>query len=394
MCLPRCPTYLETRDERESPRGRISLMRGLASGALQAAPGTTAHLDRCLGCRACEAVCPSGVPYGSLLDDTRSLLRAGRPLRSWSRILLDQVLMHPKRLRRLTALLRLYERSGAQGLARWSRFLGISSLRRLEALLRPLQRPQPYAELYPAVGPERGRVALFLGCVAQELDRETLGSAIRLLTHLGYAVHIPPAQGCCGALHLHLGDRVRADALARCNVEAFASLPAMPVLWTASGCGAALKEYAREASGHDAQSFASRTMDVSEFLSRIPWPQTPALRPFRARVAVHDPCSLRHVLKSTAPTYQLLRRLPEAEVVALGENEICCGSAGAYLLTQPVLAERLLHRKLRQVDAARPQLVATSNVGCALQLAGGMRRTHRSVEVLHPVTLLARQLAE
>ena len=401
LCLPHCPTYLKTRDEGESPRGRIALMHALAGGELELSARLEQHLDRCLACRACEAVCPSGVPYGELIDATRAEIERRRP-RPWPqrlarRIALDGLIARKPMLRAAGNLLRAYQRVGLQRLLQRSGMLRRLGVERLEALL-PALPPRPHwRDYYPPRGELRGRVALFTGCITELADAPTLQAAISVLTGLGMGVHVPRDQVCCGALHLHNGAPEQACRLAARNLAAFGSLDVDAVVSVASGCGAQLREYDRlmrgYAPGPDAVARFSRSVrDISEFLAGLAWPSEIEIKPLPVRVAVHDPCSLTHVMRRQHDPYTLLGRIPGVELIPLPDNARCCGAAGSYLLTQPGMAQALLEDKIARLRALAPAILVTSNVGCALHLAAGIRQAGIAIEVLHPVVLLERQL--
>ena len=401
LCLPHCPTYLKTRDEGESPRGRIALMHALAGGELQLSARLEQHLDHCLACRACEAVCPSGVPYGELIDATRAEIKRRRP-RPWPQrlarcIALDGLIARKPVLRAAGNLLRAYQRVGLQRLARRSGVLRRLGLERMDALL-PALPPRPrWRDYYPPRGELRGRVALFTGCVAELLDAPALHAAISVLTRLGLGVHVPSDQVCCGALHLHNGAPDQARRLAARNLAAFGSLDADAVVSVASGCGAQLREYDRLMHGcapePDAVArFSLSVQDISQFLAGLAWPPEIELEPLPVRVAVHDPCSLTHVMRRPRDPYALLGRIPGIELTPLPDNARCCGAAGSYLLTQPGMAQALLEDKIAHLRALAPAVLVTSNISCALHLAAGIRQAGLAIEVLHPVVLLERQL--
>lgn len=394
LCLPHCPTYRLTGDEGESPRGRISLISALAAGQLPRSPRLEAHLDQCLACRACEDVCPSRVPYGRLIDAGRALLHEQRPAGRIDRYLVEPLvtalLTRRGLMRAATRVLRVAQRLGALAAARrLSAARGGMPSRMLRYLpaLPPVTRWQP---CYPAAGPERGQVALFLGCVNPVLDPRGVDAAIRVLTRLGYTVRIPEGQVCCGALHLHSGRRETAARLARRNLEAFRSADIEAVISLASACGATLTEYPELLQG---AGLARPCTDISRFLTRCEWPQGPAADRAPLRVAVHDPCSLKRVLHQDTSVYDLLNRLPEARIAPLPGNAVCCGAAGSYMLTEPDTADALSRHKLKGLDEADADVLVTSNIGCALHLAAGMRTGgRRRVPVMHPVTLLDQYL--
>ena len=392
LCLPHCPTYGASRDEGESPRGRIALMQALADGALPPGGRLDFHLDRCLGCRACERACPSKVEYGRLLEAGRALSAERRASRRSSTL---PRLIAGGGLARVAAPLRLYQRSGLQRLLRRSRLLALLGLERLDGLLPRLAPPARLQAYYAPVGERRGEVALFTGCMGNVLEQDALRAGIGLLTACGYGVHVPPSgQACCGALHRHAGDLAGAEALARRNLEAFNALRVDALVHTASGCGAALSEYARWPLADDTRlpGFEAQPVDLCSLLERIEWPPGLSFRPLRTRVLVHDPCSLRNVLRATEAPYRLLRRIPGLEVEALPGNERCCGGAGAYLLSQPEMADGLRAGKVEALRDSGSAILLTSNLGCRIHLGAGIRAAGMDVEVMHPATLLWRQL--
>ncbi len=392
LCLPHCPTYTKTRNEGESPRGRIALIEGLAGGRLALTPRLEAHLANCLTCRACEDVCPSGVHYGTIIDAGRALIKSRHAQTTREAAMYGLIARKPL-LRFAARLLRFYQRSGLQRLARAGGLVRLTGAGRLDGLLPPLPPVPAWQDYYPPRGEKRGTVALFTGCVAEVMDSATLGATIRLLTTCGYGVHVPRSQVCCGALHLHNGQPAQARQLAEKNLAAFAALNVDAVISAASGCGVQLAEYDQLiADDQRAQSFAHSVQDISQFLAGIAWPGDVTFSPLHKRVAMHDPCSLRHVLHQQTPPYTLLRNIPGIELIALPGNTQCCGAAGAYMVTQPVLADSLRNDKLEALQATGAEILVSSNLGCALHLAAGLRETGKDVEVIHPVTLLARQM--
>ncbi len=397
LCVPLCPTYRKTFDEADAPRGRIALASAFARGELPFSASLELHLQRCLACRACEQACPAEVAYGRLHDLALAALEAARPRGLWRRRLrrrLLEILADPKWLARLGGWQHLYRRSGLAALARRSRLL--SRLARLDSALPELGRAaEALAPFYPARrSPRRGAVALFTGCVARVAEPATLAAAARLLAGLGYDVHVPAAQGCCGALHQHSGEPAAARAYMARNLRAFGGLPVEAVIVTASGCAAWLREYALWREGDEARAFSAKVTDLSDFLERSGALAGVRLAPLPRRIAVHDPCTLVNVLHAAEPVYRLLRRIPQAEVIALPENRFCCGGAGLYFLRQPEMAARLRADKLAAVARVSPDLLVTSNIGCALHLAAGLREAGLEIEVVHPAVLLARQLQD
>lgn len=383
LCLPHCPTYQETRDEADSPRGRIAMMQGLAGGVVPYTAKLQAHLDGCLGCRSCERVCPAKVPYGELIDAGRAMLVAhgGSPrLVRW----LAPWLVSRRRRRVARSLLLAYQRCGLQRLAAW--LLRGTRLARWESLL---PRPEARIAIDAASPTPSGRVQLFAGCVGEIADTTTLSAIRDLFAHCGLAVETPAAQTCCGALHQHAGLPDAARTLAARNLAAFAG--DAPIAYAASGCGATLKEYGLLAAGDpDGAAFARRVRDPHRLLLER-WPQDLALRRLDARIAVHLPCTQRNVTGDGEAVTALLRKIPGAHVEPLDLQHNCCGAAGTYFVSQPAMADRLLAHKLDAIAAARPDFVVSSNIGCSLHLAAGLRRRGLNVPLLHPLALLARQ---
>jgi glycolate dehydrogenase iron-sulfur subunit len=390
LCLEACPTYRITRLETESPRGRLHLMGAIADGRvdLRQSDATILHLDRCLACRACEAVCPSGVPYGRLIEETRAEVARARGIGPFGRALLWCV-SRPWALGAVGALLSVVERTGLRRLAR--RFLP-ARLRRLDALAPPVGRP-PYRPV-AVVGP-RSSVALLLGCVMRASYGDVHTATARVLAHLGAQIIETPGQTCCGALHAHAGDKAEAVRLAKRNVAAFEG--ADVVLVNAAGCGAHLKSYAHLLEDDPewavrAAALASRVRDVSEHLQAIVGDETFGELPIR--VTYQDPCHLAHAQGIRAEPRALLSRVRGLELVEMADADVCCGSAGYYNLAQPEYADRLLEPKIDAVLAARPDAVVTGNPGCMLQLAAGLRSRGRTdIPVLHVVEVLDRALS-
>jgi glycolate oxidase iron-sulfur subunit len=390
MCLGVCPTYGEARDEAESPRGRIALMRALAEGRLAPTEQALGHLDRCLACRACEAICPSEVPYGELIDAARSLLEPGRRRPLGARLVrrLGGALAaaDPRVLMRIGRWLRWYQRSGLAGFARRTHLLRALGIEAAEALLPPLGAPFQRSGYYPAVGPERGRVGLFVGCVARLADAATAEAALRVLRRVGYGVYVPKGQGCCGALHRHAGEAGAACQLAQRNLEAFADLPLKAVIGTASGCTAALAEYPLWMP--EARAWPAPVSDVCAFLAER-WPGALALAPLARRIGIHTPCTLKYALHDKGGVRALLAHVPEIDLQPLSERPACCGAAGDYMLREPAMAAALRDAVLTSFDG---DILVTSNIGCALHLRAGTEVRETPMEVMHPVVLVARQL--
>jgi glycolate dehydrogenase iron-sulfur subunit len=392
ICLPQCPTYRVLGQEMDSPRGRVYLMRAATEGRIGLTENFILHMDRCLGCRACETACPAGVPFGRLIEETRGQIerRVPRPLgrRLLGRLLLG-VFPERQRLAQVLALTRLYQRSGLQHLVRGSGLLrSFPRLRAMERLLPALparSADRLAAETLPTSGSHRGTVALLEGCVQALLFPEVNRATVSLLARAGYRVVVPQGQGCCGALHLHWGDRAAGRALAQRNVTAFAN--ADWIVTNAAGCGAALRDYGHLL-GDDprAPALAARVRDVTELLAdHLPGPR----RPLDLTVTYHEPCHLAHGQRVREAPRTVLRAIPGLRLVELSESDLCCGSAGVYNLMEPEIAGQLLARKLDRIAATGAGTVATGNPGCLLQLRRGLADRGLAVRAYHPVELLA-----
>jgi len=389
LCLPSCPTYRETGRETSSPRGRIYLMRGIAEGRLPAGDVLAEEAYLCLGCRACETACPSGVRFGSMLELARAEveragLRRGLAPRL-ERLLLRGVVARPRRLRLALDLLRLAQRLGLDRLA--ARLLpgSVGELRPLAPRVPPRRERRPLPERTPARGERRGSVALLTGCIASELFAEVNAATARVLARNGFEVRAPRAQACCGALHAHAGDPDFARALARRNLAAFAGAETLVV--NSAGCGAALRELGEWLPG-EGEALASKVRDVSEFLEERGLGEAPG--PLRARVCYDDPCHLVHGQRISQAPRRLLARIPGLELVPHDDPSSCCGAAGIYNLTHRAMSRAVLERKLRSLAAADPEWIATGNPGCLMQLRAGVAAAGLRARVVHPIELLDR----
>jgi glycolate oxidase iron-sulfur subunit len=401
FCLPKCPTYRVTGIESASPRGRIHLLKLVAKGRLQPAD-IAAQLDLCLGCRACETACPAGVKFGRLLEAGREQTRLQRSLTPWQwgqqRLLYSGLLPHLKRLDLLIDLLWLYQSSGMRWLVRRSHLLRLFSetLADAELMLPDLPTPlirQRQREQTPAAGYEQRQVGFLAGCVMRSVFAPTNAATVRILSNNGCRVLIPRAVGCCGALHAHAGDLATARLMAQHNIEVFESTDCDAVLVNSAGCGAMLKEYGEllERDGRyaaRAAAFSAKVKDISEFLAGLRLNPHMAMLPLR--VAYDDPCHLLHGQGIGHAPRQLLQQIPGLKLVAFKEADWCCGSAGTYNLTQPEMSRRLLERKMQHIAVVDPDVIATGNPGCLLQLAWGVKRAGLRAEVLHPIDLLDR----
>jgi glycolate oxidase iron-sulfur subunit len=386
LCLNDCPTYRVLHDEADSPRGRVQLIRELVATDARPGESMVAHLEACLVCRACETVCPSGVPFGRIMEGAREVVRERRPGRGIGRAVLGAglaTIARPGRLGLATALADAYVRSGLSALVRRLRLLP-ARLAGMERLLGAAEGPA-----YRPVERAGADVELFAGCVMRTAFGETERATVRLIERDGRTVTAPVAQVCCGALHAHAGDGAGARALARENVAAFAD-GERPVVVNAAGCGAHLKEY-----GHlldddpvwsrSARAFGARVRDASEVVSPAAADRGPA-RPVRA--VYQDACHLAHGQRIRRQPRALLEAMPNVHLVPIADPERCCGSAGIYNLTHPEVAEELQRQKVAAILSARPDVVVSANPGCILQLRAGLQAVGEVIPVVHLMRFL------
>lgn len=385
LCLDACPTYQELGTEADSPRGRIHLIRALEEGTLSLDTKVVRHLDLCLGCRACETACPSGVPYGRIIEEARAFVESTyrRPWwDAWRRRALVAVFPHRERLHLLLAPVRALQRAHL-----WNILARRVPLARL---IPSLSVPRVLPETTESCGAEQGRVGFLTGCVMSEMFPGTNDATVRVLARNGFRVVIPPQQQCCGALHLHGGLREEAKALARRNLDAFPDDLAA-IIVNAAGCGSTLKEYGELLAddrryAERAAAFSARVRDVTEFVASLP--STVPMRPVAGRVTYHDACHLAHGQQVRAQPRALLNGIPQLELVELSEADVCCGSAGSYNLVEPAMSKRLLERKITNIANSGATCVVAANPGCAMQIQAGLRGRGLSVRVAHPVELL------
>lgn len=379
----------------DSPRGRIDLMKGLHEGAIDLTPSVVAHFDQCLGCMGCVTACPSGVRYDLLIESTRAKVEAAYPRsidERGMRELIFALFPYPKRLRALAVPLFFYAKSGLQELIRRSGLLKLlpARLQQLEKLGPTLSLEELRATLppfTPARGTRRGTVALVAGCVQRVFFPNVNAATIRVLAAEGYDVIVPGDQGCCGALSLHSGRDDEAERFASDLVARFGDVDHLDaVIINAAGCGSTLKEYAGLLHDDRAATFAAKVSDVNEFLAGVGSVAT--YRPLPMRVAYHDACHLAHAQRIREQPRALLRNIPELELVEIPEGDQCCGSAGVYNILQPAAAEEIGTRKVDNVLSVTPDILASANPGCTLQIASILSKRGRSVLAAHPIEIL------
>src|SRR5437762_1602720 len=403
LCLPTCPTYDATQLERNSPRGRIALMRAIADGRLEPTRTFAEEMYFCLGCLACMTACPAGVNYAELFERARAEAeRSGvlkSPARNWIRgVTLRWLFMDLARLQLAGRALRLYQELGLQTFVRRSGFLKLfpQRLRELEAMTPPVQA-QFSAEMISPVtlpaGPKRYRVAVLTGCAQDLIFSDVNRDTVEVLARNGCEVITPPEQHCCGSLHAHNGEWELAQELAREQIDRFPPEQFDAIITNAAGCGSHLKHYAHllaedAAYRNRAELWDRKIKDIHEWLVQIGIQPPPDSQPPQA-VTYHEACHLCHGQKITAQPRQLLRAIPNLRLVELPESTWCCGSAGIYNLIQPEMAGQLLDRKIKHIKSTSAEVVATGNPGCLLQIINGAARDGLKLRVVHPVTLLA-----
>jgi glycolate oxidase iron-sulfur subunit len=403
LCLPACPTYLETGSEADSPRGRLVLMRKMHEGSLSPADaGVTDHLDLCLGCRACETACPSGVPYGRILETARARIHAERvrpPLTDLSRRGLLDTLARPARLSVALRMAQATTGGGVPALAVRA-LSGDSAQPAQRTILPDVLAPALPPAVTPAVGPKRARIGVLSGCAMRVLFGDVNADTVRVLAANGCEVLVNRRQGCCGALHGHNGLGDAAQDFARDLIDAFSPFDGLDaVVVNSAGCGSQMKEYGQlladdPAYAARARQFAAKMRDVCEWLDELGWvaPLAPGVGN-EVVMTYHDACHLAHGQGVRDAPRRLLALLPDVRWVPLAESEVCCGSAGIYNLTEPDMARRLRSRKLDHILATGASVVATGNPGCLSWVTAGLEERGLShVRVAHPVTLLAEVL--
>ena len=398
LCLNHCPTYRLWQLEADSPRGRIRQMIRVNEGEFALSSGFVDHIDKCLDCRACETACPSGVEYGILVEHARARIEKHYRRPFFTRVMRDLVfnrlLPFPGRIAVAAKLLRFYQRSGLQAMARGTGLLKLLGLADCERLLPRIDDDFFFEHLgktFPANDTRVARVAFFAGCIANVTFSKLNEATIRVLTANGCEVVVPAEQLCCGALAAHAGVRGAARELARRNIAAFSREGFDAILANAAGCGSTLKEYdhlfsANEPEHAAAVAFRGKVQDVTEFLAGQGL--SSKLKPLNVRVTYQDSCHLLHGQKVREAPRQLLRAIPGVEFVELPYSDICCGSAGIYNVTQTGPSMELLADKMKHAQGTRAQVIATANPGCLLQMRAGAEIHRTGQQVLHVVELL------
>ena len=403
LCLPTCPTYDATKIERHSPRGRISLMRAIADGRLEATKTFADEMYFCLGCLACMTACPAGVNYAELFEHARAEAESSGVLKSPKRNLIRAfairwLFMDLSHLRLVGRVLRIYQQLGLQTLVRRSGVLKLfpKRLQELESItpdIQPKFSAELIAPLTPAVGPKKYRVAMLIGCAQDLLFSNINRDTVEVLARNGCEVVTPPKQLCCGSLHAHNGEWDLAKQLARKQLEQFPPDQFDAIITNAGGCGSHLKHYHKLLADDPAYRdravlWDKKVKDIHEWLIEIGIQKPQNNAPVQV-ITYHESCHLAHGQKITAQPRQLLRLIPNLQLVEMPESLWCCGSAGIYNIVQPEMANQLLDRKLKHIQSTGANIVANGNPGCLLQLINGAKLKGLNLRVVHPITLLA-----
>lgn len=409
FCLPTCPTYIESGfKESHSPRGRIAMMKAVVDGLIEPDEDFERSLELCLGCRACEPVCPSGVHYGHLLEDARNIINQNKkrslPVRVVRKAVFDALFPHPNRMRSLTGLIGFYQRSGIQTIARKIGFLGLlpDSLKSMEKVLPKvptMKEMKNRPDYLPAMGEQTKRVAFFSGCLMDTMFLQTNDATMKLLQLAGCEIVIPQNQTCCGALHGHSGEKDSAKELAKRNIQAFEDLQVDYIITNAGGCGAFLIDYDHLLKDdpewkNRAKAFADKIMDISEVLVSVKFHEKIKLKlPFQI-ITYQDSCHLRNVMKTASAPRTLLKAIEGAEYREMHDAGRCCGSAGIYNIIETENSMKMLDYKMVQTKNTQASTVVTANPGCLLQMKLGIEREGLSAKMrgVHIVDLLLEAL--
>ena len=399
FCLQACPTYVETGLEAESPRGRIALMKAVNEGRIGITDSVMRHWDLCIQCRACEVACPSGVPYGNLIEATMQQV-ADRREPSFlndkiGSLALKRLLPNQGLLSMVVGSMRLYQRLGVQKAMRKSGLLKLlpGNMGELEESLPELPSEifKARGQHYRAKGDVKARVALLSGCVMPLIHGPEMNAVVRVLTRNGCDVVVPKAQVCCGAINSHVGDLETARELARENVDAFLAEDTDYIAVASAGCGARMKEYGHllrddSAYAEKAEALSAKVWDIHELLTDLPIEAPKGHLPYR--VTYQDSCHLLNAQRISAAPRQLLRSIPGIEFAELSNADKCCGAGGTYTITERDFSMRVLDTKMRAVRDTRANVIATANPGCLMQLQYGAQRDGMDVQVKYVTDLL------
>ncbi|PLR76097.1 glycolate oxidase [Bacillus sp. V3-13] len=411
FCLPSCPTYIESGyKESHSPRGRIALMKAVVDGLIEPDEDVERSLDMCLGCRACEPVCPSGVKYGHLLEEARDIINQNKkhslPVRAVRKAVFDGLFPHQNRMRTLTGLLGFYQRSGLQKAARRTGVLkllpeNLSTMEKVLPHVPRLAEMKNRPEHLPAKGDTKSRVAFFSGCLMDTMFLKTNNATMKLLQIAGCEIVIPKEQACCGALHGHSGEKASARELAKRNIKAFEDLNVDYIITNAGGCGAFLVDY-----GHllkddpdweeRARDFSMKLKDVTEILAELEFHKKVKLELPHQVITYQDSCHLRNVMKTASAPRKLIQAIKGTEYREMKDADRCCGSAGIYNIVESDMSMQILDYKMKQAKETHAATIVTANPGCLLQMKLGIERENLAgqVRAVHIVDLLLEAAGE
>ncbi|MED5225290.1 (Fe-S)-binding protein [Bacillus safensis] len=403
FCLPSCPTYIESgQQETHSPRGRIALMKAVRDDVIEPDEDVEHSLNLCLGCRACEPVCPSGVKYGRLLEDARDIIQQHKkqsiPVKLVRRVVFKGLFPSQSRMRKAAGLLRFYQTSGLQTAARKTGMLKVlpPHLRLMEQALPkvPRQRKSRLTD-YKAAGPARKRVAFFTGCLMDTVFSSTNEATIQLLQLAGCDVIVPPIQTCCGALHGHSGEKEQAKQLAKRNIEAFEEIDADAIVMNAGGCGAFLSDYDHLLCDDPdfqkrSEAFSKKIMDISDILVELEFHRRMPLALPEQVITYQDSCHLRNGMGVQHAPRVLMKAIQGVSFKEMKDSGRCCGSAGIYNILQPKMSMQILDHKMTEATQTKAAAIVTSNPGCQLQMAAGIKRSGHSpsMRAVHLADLL------
>lgn len=396
MCLESCPTYQELGQEHQSPRGRVHLIKSVAEGKIALDEAFMDPVFTCLDCRACETACPANVQVGGLIEEARGQIRAAMPVKGlkgkMQKTFLNEIFPYPNRLHKLGTTMSFFQKTGLETFARKTGLLKVlpSHLQDLESIMPKLKKPvlKTLPGTIPAKQEKKQTVAMFTGCIMDIMFSDVNEATINVLTRNGYEVVLPQEQRCCGALHVHAGDREEGKRLAKLNMEAFKDVD--KIIINSAGCGCALKEYPELFRNdpeylEEAEAFSAKVEDISKFLYDNGF-EKPKGR-VQAKVVYHDACHLAHGQGIRQEPREILNAIPGIELEYLPNSDRCCGSAGIYNLTNPEMAGALLERKMDDIPE-QIDLITMGNPGCMLQIAMGVMRHGRASKVVHTIQLL------
>lgn len=409
FCLPSCPTYIETgQQEKYSPRGRIALMKGITDGVIEPDDDIAHSLDLCLGCRACEPVCPSGVKYGHLLEGARSIIQQNKkqsvPVKLLRKGIFDELFPHQNRMEKATNLLGLYQRSGLSKVARKIGFMNLfpESMATMERVLPEVPKRKEVKlrpRFFEHEGEKKATAALFAGCLMDTMFFSTNNATIKLLQKAGCDVVIPENQLCCGALHGHNGELEKAKQMAKQNIEAFEKADADYIITNAGGCGAFLIEYDHILKDEPewaerAKVFVSKLKDISAILVDLDFQKTHRLHLPEQTVTYQDSCHLRNVMQTFREPRLLLQSIEGVHYEEMEGADTCCGSAGDYNIVESDMAMQILDHKMEKVEKTQAKTIVTANPGCLLEMKLGIERVKKTgqVRAVHIADLLLEAL--